>query len=283
MLFKCLPEGAPIPGRFPGPVHARGKWFTIDIHCHVRNEQATQMVAGNQDVSRWFLETQASERSRGINRANGERTDRAERVARKTHRGHGPDGDRHSGDLAGAAPDLLRRRPRSRARDFARDQRFHRRDLRPSSRPLCRARHGAVPGARTGRRRARSPAQIAGLSRHRDHDPRRRRGSIGRALSQDFRALRRAGPLGVHALGRLHRGRALRRPLLRQCDRQPARHDGRIASPDLWRRVARLPEPEAGLRAWRRLSCRPIRAASTMPPRRAPMPANRSRGCRPPI
>ena len=35
MLFKCLPPGAAIPGRFPGPVHARGKWFTVDIHCHV--------------------------------------------------------------------------------------------------------------------------------------------------------------------------------------------------------------------------------------------------------
>ena len=35
MLFTCLPEGAQIPGRFPGPAHARGKWFTIDIHCHL--------------------------------------------------------------------------------------------------------------------------------------------------------------------------------------------------------------------------------------------------------
>jgi aminocarboxymuconate-semialdehyde decarboxylase len=74
MLFKCLPEGAAIPGRFPGPVHARGKWFTIDIHCHVRSEKATQLVEGNQNVSRWFLETQANERSRAVNRANGERT-----------------------------------------------------------------------------------------------------------------------------------------------------------------------------------------------------------------
>jgi aminocarboxymuconate-semialdehyde decarboxylase len=74
MLFKCLPEGAPIPGRFPGPVHARGKWFTIDIHCHVRCAEAAQMVEGNANVSRWFLETQASPQSRAINRANGERT-----------------------------------------------------------------------------------------------------------------------------------------------------------------------------------------------------------------
>ena len=74
MLFKCLPEGASIPGRFPGPVHARGKWFTIDIHCHVRCAAAAQMTEGHEEVSRWFLETQASPRSRAINRANGERT-----------------------------------------------------------------------------------------------------------------------------------------------------------------------------------------------------------------
>jgi aminocarboxymuconate-semialdehyde decarboxylase len=74
MLFKCLPEGAPIPGRFPGPVHARGRWFTIDIHCHVRSDEATKMVAGNAAVARWFLETAAGEESQKINRGNGERT-----------------------------------------------------------------------------------------------------------------------------------------------------------------------------------------------------------------
>jgi aminocarboxymuconate-semialdehyde decarboxylase len=74
MLFKCLPPGAEIPGRFPGPVHARGKWFTIDIHCHVRSDKAAAMVEGNTAVSQWFLETAASEHSRIINRQNGERT-----------------------------------------------------------------------------------------------------------------------------------------------------------------------------------------------------------------
>jgi aminocarboxymuconate-semialdehyde decarboxylase len=74
MLFKCLPEGAPIPGRFPGPAHARGKWFTIDIHCHVRCAAAAQLVEGHDEVQRWFLEIQASPASRAINRANGERT-----------------------------------------------------------------------------------------------------------------------------------------------------------------------------------------------------------------
>jgi aminocarboxymuconate-semialdehyde decarboxylase len=74
MLFTCLPEGAPIPGRFPGPAHARGKWFTLDIHCHVRCARAAEMVEGHEEVSRWFLETQANEKSQAQNRANGVRT-----------------------------------------------------------------------------------------------------------------------------------------------------------------------------------------------------------------
>ena len=160
-------------------------------------------------------------------------------LARKADRGHGPDGDRHPGDLAGAAPDLLRRRPRSRARDLARHQRFHRRDLRPLSGPFRRPRDRAVSGPRAGGRRTRAIAQIAGLSRHRDHDPCRRRGSVGRPLPQDLRPLRRTGSRRLHASGRVHRSRALGRPLLHQCDRQPARFDGRAASPDLWRRARR--------------------------------------------
>src|SRR5205085_11442656 len=74
MLFTCRLTGTPIPGRFPGPAHARGKWFTIDIHCHLRSDKAAAMVAGNDAVSRWFLETAANEHSQSINRQNGERT-----------------------------------------------------------------------------------------------------------------------------------------------------------------------------------------------------------------
>src|SRR5262249_10603501 len=74
MLFTCTPPGARIPGRFPGPAHARGKWFTLDIHCHVRSAKAAALVEGREEVSRWFLEMAANPRSRAQNRANGERT-----------------------------------------------------------------------------------------------------------------------------------------------------------------------------------------------------------------
>jgi len=92
MLFTCRPPGTQIPGRFPGPAHARGKWHTIDIHCHVRTAKATAMVEGNADVSRWFLELAANERSQAQNRANGVRTDRQstspeQRIADMDHMG----------------------------------------------------------------------------------------------------------------------------------------------------------------------------------------------------
>ena len=79
MLFTCRPPhgattGTPIPGHFPGPAHPRGKWFAIDIHCHVRSDEAAHMVEGNEAVSRWYAETAANPMSQAINRANGERT-----------------------------------------------------------------------------------------------------------------------------------------------------------------------------------------------------------------
>ena len=70
ILFKCLPPGTePFAGRFPGPAHARGKWFAIDIHCHVRCEKAAAMVQGNSEclalVSRNARPTRAAARSIG--------------------------------------------------------------------------------------------------------------------------------------------------------------------------------------------------------------------------
>jgi len=79
MLFTCRPPrllqpGTHIPGRFPGPAHARGKWFTLDIHCHVRSAKATELARGHENIERWFLETQAGEASQAVNLGNRQRT-----------------------------------------------------------------------------------------------------------------------------------------------------------------------------------------------------------------
>src|SRR5437667_127457 len=73
MLFTCLPEGAQIPGRFPGPMHARGKWFTIDIHCHVLTPKAEEMVRSAGLVDWQPRMTFANERTRQVNREQAER------------------------------------------------------------------------------------------------------------------------------------------------------------------------------------------------------------------
>src|SRR5215471_15873920 len=75
MLFKCLPEGAQIPGRFPGPVHARGKWFTIDIHCHLLTSKAEEMVASAGLSMDWQPSHQfANDLAREVNREQSRRT-----------------------------------------------------------------------------------------------------------------------------------------------------------------------------------------------------------------
>src|SRR5438067_2072658 len=75
MLFTCLPEGAPIPGRFPGPMHARGKWFTVDIHCHVLTPKAEEMVRSAGMSADWQPRHQfANELTRQVNREQAERT-----------------------------------------------------------------------------------------------------------------------------------------------------------------------------------------------------------------
>jgi hypothetical protein len=153
MLFTCLPEGAQIPGRFPGPVHARGKWFTVDIHCHLLTVKAEEMVKEAGLSMDWQPRFHfANEQTREVNREQARRTrvqftDIATRLA---------DMDRMGIDIQAITP---------------------------------------------------SPAQTF---------------------------------YGV--------------PADHQHHRQSARHDSGGASPDLRRRVARPPEPEAGVVAWRRLS-----------------------------
>jgi aminocarboxymuconate-semialdehyde decarboxylase len=75
MLFTCRPEGLPIPGRFPGPAHVRGKWFTIDIHCHLLTEKAEKMVADAGLTMDWQPRHQfANELTRETNREQARRT-----------------------------------------------------------------------------------------------------------------------------------------------------------------------------------------------------------------
>src|SRR5258707_12367861 len=74
MLFTCLPEGAQIPGRFPGPMHARGKWFPIAIHSPVLPPAAEEMVKGA-GLENWQPRHQfANEPPRQVNREQAERT-----------------------------------------------------------------------------------------------------------------------------------------------------------------------------------------------------------------
>ena len=75
MLFKCRPGGLPIPGRFPGPAHERGRWFTIDIHCHLLTEKAEKMVADAGLTMDWQPRHQfANELTRETNREQARRT-----------------------------------------------------------------------------------------------------------------------------------------------------------------------------------------------------------------
>ena len=74
MLFKCLPEGAPIPGRFPGPPHARGKYFTIDIHCHLLTEGRRDVGRRRPQVDRRPRDVFANAHTREVNREQARRT-----------------------------------------------------------------------------------------------------------------------------------------------------------------------------------------------------------------
>ena len=74
MLFTCLPPGARIEGRFPGPSRPRGRHFTVDIHCHVHTPEADAMVEGVFSVERDATMRFANERTREVQRQQGERT-----------------------------------------------------------------------------------------------------------------------------------------------------------------------------------------------------------------
>jgi aminocarboxymuconate-semialdehyde decarboxylase len=73
VLFTCLPAGARIPGRFPGPPHPRGKRLTIDIHCHVLTEAAEAMFRTAGLTERRPRDVFANERTRVVNQEQARR------------------------------------------------------------------------------------------------------------------------------------------------------------------------------------------------------------------
>jgi aminocarboxymuconate-semialdehyde decarboxylase len=73
VLFTCLPAGARIPGRFPGPPHPRGKRLTIDIHCHVLTEAAETMFRSAGLSERRPRDVFANERTRAVNQEQARR------------------------------------------------------------------------------------------------------------------------------------------------------------------------------------------------------------------
>ncbi len=74
MLFSCLAPGAPIPGRFPGPPHPRGKHLTVDIHCHLLTERAETMFRDAGLVERRPRDVFANAHTREVNREQARRT-----------------------------------------------------------------------------------------------------------------------------------------------------------------------------------------------------------------
>ena len=150
--------------------------------------------------------------------------------------------------------------------------------------PLRRARHRAAAGRQRGG--ASELERCMTAARHqgrRDPDqcrgPRTVRSGI-RAVLGKGRGARRAGR---HPSQRLHRSRAVHALLFQQRDRQSARDHHRAALPDLRRRAGAASQAEDPRGARRRISRRPIPAASITPGARAPMRTAICRSRRPAI
>ena len=127
--------------------------------------------------------------------------------------------------------------------------------------PLSR-RRGSGEGART----------LHDVARHEGRgDPHqcRRPGAFGAGLRAVLAEGRRARRARRHPSQRFHRRQTVHPLLFQQRDRQSARDHHRAALPDLRRRAGAAPQAEDSRGARRRLSCRPIPAASTTPGARA--------------
>lgn len=107
MLFSCAPPDAILPDRFPGTARGRGKYRTIDIHCHVHCSAAVELA---KDAFRPEYEPSlefADHATRAVNRAQGERIAPPAHFGRAAFGGHGRHGNRHPGAVAFPSPNLL--------------------------------------------------------------------------------------------------------------------------------------------------------------------------------
>ena len=263
MLFKCLPDGAQIPGRFPGPVHARGKWFTVDIHCHVLTPKAEEMVGGRpaadwqprevhsptsaparSTASRPSAPASSSARSRSGSRTWtgwGSTSRRSRRRRHQTYYSADPDlGIATARVINDNLADICGRHP----------DRFSALGTVPFQAPDLAVAELDRLHKSLGLRGIEIATNVGGEDL-----------SEPRVSARSSPASRNwASSVFMHP-DRLPRGAAASRDhYLDQRDRQPARYDGRGAPPDLWRRPARPPQLEAGAVAWRRLSAGLFRA-----------------------
>ena len=240
MLFTCLPEGAAIPGRFPGPAHARGKWFTIDIHCHLLTRKAEEMVKAAGLSADWQPRHRfANEHTRRVNREQAERT----RIQFTSVEQRLADMDRMAIDIQAITPSPAQTYYGLDAELGIATARV----INDNIAEICGRHPDRFVGLGTVPFQA---PELAVAELDRLHKSLGLRGVeiatnvAGADLSEPrfrpiFARAEELGPRPLHAPDRLPRGKPLPRPLLHQHHRQPARHDGRGASPDLRRRPPR--------------------------------------------
>src|ERR1700733_7228483 len=191
MLFTCRPEGQPIPGRFPGPAHARGKWFTIDIHCHLLTEKAEEMVAGAGLTMDWQPRHQfANELTRETNREQARRT----RVQFTSIEKRLADMDLMGIDIQAITP--------SPAQTFYSVPA----DLGIETAKVINDNIADICGKHPDRFVGLGTVPFQAPERDRDRHQCRRRRFVGAAVPADLPTRRRAGPDAVHAPDRVPRG-----------------------------------------------------------------------------
>ena len=232
MLFKCLPTWrGKFRGGFRGLIHARGKWFTVDIHCHVLDPEGRARWSSRR--CRCDAAAAGAVRQRAHPRGQPRSRPSATASSSPRSRSGSPTWTAWGSTSRRSRPRRTQtyysRRPRSRHRHRAGRQRQPRRHL-PAVIPIALSRSARC---RSRPPSSRSPNSTgctnrSGFARHRDRHQRRRRGSV---RAERFRTIfARVEELGLlifmHPTG-FPEARRFARPLPDQCDRQPARHDRR--------------------------------------------------------